>query len=58
MVLDYASFEEAVQDAKRIGLISSLSDITQLLRKDPEVILSLMKGKNMIIYDQIDNPWS
>lgn len=44
-----------LQDAKRImpGM-----DITQMLRSNPDMILSLQKGKNLIPYDQIDNPWS
>jgi hypothetical protein len=44
-----------LQDAKRImpGI-----DITQMLRSNPDMILSLQKGKNLIPYDQIDNPWS
>ena len=55
MVLDYECFEMAMQDAKRI---MPQSDMTQLLRNDPDVIMSLMKGKSMIVYDHFDNPWS
>jgi hypothetical protein len=44
-----------VQDAQRI---MPSSDITQLLRNDPDVIMSLVKGKGLIPYDQFDNPWS
>ncbi len=28
-----------------------------MLRANPDVILSLVKGKNMIPYDQIENPF-
>ncbi|WIA10616.1 hypothetical protein OEZ85_010798 [Tetradesmus obliquus] len=55
LVLDVDDFELALEDAKRImpGM-----DITQMLRSNPDMILSLQKGKNLIPYDQIDNPWS
>jgi hypothetical protein len=44
-----------LQDAARImpGI-----DVTSMLRSNPDMILSLQKGKNLIPYDQIDNPWS
>lgn len=29
-----------------------------MLRNNPDVILSLVKGKNLIPYDQISNPWA
>ncbi|KAF6259426.1 hypothetical protein COO60DRAFT_1513264 [Scenedesmus sp. NREL 46B-D3] len=55
LVLDVDDFELALEDARRImpGI-----DITKMLRSNPDVILSLQKGKNLIPYDQIDNPWS
>jgi hypothetical protein len=44
-----------LQDAERImpGI-----DVANMLRSNPDMILSLQKGKNLIPYDQIDNPWS
>jgi hypothetical protein len=44
-----------LQDAARImpGI-----DVTSMLRSNPDMILSLQKGKNLIPYDQLDNPWS
>ena len=43
------------QDAKRLmpGL-----DVAAMLRANPNMVLSLMKGKHLITYDQIDNPFS
>jgi hypothetical protein len=29
-----------------------------LLKTDPELVLKLMKGKSLIVYDQISNPWA
>lgn len=54
VVLDVECFEMALEDARRImpGI-----DVTQMLRANPDVILSLVKGKNMIPYDQIENPF-
>ena len=54
-MLDYDSFEMAMDDAKRI---MPNQDIAQLLRNDPDMIMSLMKGKNLIVYDHFDNPFS
>jgi len=54
-VLDYDSFEMAVEDARRI---MPNRDIAQLLRNDPDMIMSLMKGKNLIVYDHFENPFS
>ncbi|KXZ47268.1 hypothetical protein GPECTOR_36g120 [Gonium pectorale] len=55
LVLDVECFEMALEDARRImpGM-----DVTAMLRSNPDVILSLVKGKNLIPYDQISNPWS
>ncbi|GLC45449.1 hypothetical protein PLESTB_000617100 [Pleodorina starrii] len=55
LVLDVECFEMALEDARRImpGI-----DVTAMLRANPDMILSLVKGKNMIPYDQISNPWS
>ncbi|PNW77033.1 hypothetical protein CHLRE_10g419500v5 [Chlamydomonas reinhardtii] len=55
LVLDVECFEMALEDAKRImpGI-----NVTSMLRNNPDVILSLVKGKNLIPYDQISNPWA
>lgn len=47
-VLDVDDFERALEDAKRLmpGL-----NVAATLRSDPEIILSFMKGKNLIPYD-------
>jgi len=55
MVLDVEEFEMALADAKRI---MPNMDVQQMLRTSPDMILSLQKGKNLIPYDQIANPWS
>jgi hypothetical protein len=34
------------------------SSLPQLLRTNPDIIMSLCKGKNLIPYDQVSNPWS
>lgn len=34
------------------------TDVAQMLRSNPDMILSLMSGKSMIPYDQVANPWS
>lgn len=43
------------QDAMRILPGSTLPE---LLRQNPELITSLVKGKSLIPYDQVSNPWS
>ncbi|KAG2492574.1 hypothetical protein HYH03_009235 [Edaphochlamys debaryana] len=55
LVLDVECFEMALEDARRImpGM-----DVNAMLRSNPDMILSLVKGKNMIPYDQIANPWA
>ncbi|KAG2446366.1 hypothetical protein HXX76_000952 [Chlamydomonas incerta] len=55
LVLDVECFEMALEDARRImpGI-----NVTSMLRNNPDVILSLVKGKNLIPYDQISNPWA
>jgi hypothetical protein len=55
LVLDVDDFEMALADAKRI---MPHIDVQQMLRSNPDMILSLQKGKNLIPYDQIANPWS
>lgn len=55
LVLDVEDFEMALADAKRI---MPHIDAQQMLRSNPDMILSLQKGKNLIPYDQIANPWS
>eukprot|EP00798_Chlamydomonas_sp_ICE-L_P004057 gene4057-14143_t len=55
VVLDYESFDMAVQDAKRILPDMDLPDT---LRRNPQLILSLVKGKALIPYDDFKNPWS
>lgn len=44
-----------MQDAKRI---MPNMDVPKVLRTNPDMVLSLQKGKNLIPYDQIPNPWS
>ncbi|KAF8068392.1 hypothetical protein HT031_002081 [Scenedesmus sp. PABB004] len=60
LVLDVDDFELALEDAKRImpDAVRSDADVVALLRRNPELIISLQKGKQLICYDQIDNPWS
>lgn len=55
LVLDYDGFEMAVADAKRImpGM-----DLPHMLRSNPGMIMGLVKGKNLIPYDEFSNPWS
>lgn len=54
-ILSVEKFKVAVEDAKR--LMPSLN-IENLLRTDPDFILSLQKGTDMIPYDAVpDNPW-
>lgn len=55
LVLDIDNFEMALEDARRI---MPGSDIVQLLRSNPELVLSLVKGKNLLPYDEYQNPWS
>jgi uncharacterized protein YlzI (FlbEa/FlbD family) len=55
VVLDVADFEAALLDARRL---LPGTDAVALLRSNPDMVLSLIKGKNLIPYDQIDNPWS
>lgn len=55
VVLDVDSFEVALQDARR--LIPNV-DIAKMIATDPQMILSLIKGKNLIPYDELANPWS
>lgn len=45
----------SMQDAARMlpGM-----DVVDMLRRQPDTILSLVKGKNLIPYDAISNPWS
>jgi hypothetical protein len=54
-VLDYCAFEMAVEDAARImpGV-----HLPTLLRSNPGLIMELVKGKALIPYDQVANPWS
>lgn len=43
------------QDAKRI---MPGCDVVQLLRSNPDMVLSLVKGKNLLPYDEYKNPVS
>jgi hypothetical protein len=54
-VLDVEDFERALEDARRImpGV-----DVAQMLRQNPDMVLSLQKGNNLIEYDQIKNPFT
>jgi hypothetical protein len=53
VVLDAGDFEAALQDARRL---MPGADVEALLRSNPDLVLSLIKGKNLIPYDQLDNP--
>ncbi|KAG1665034.1 hypothetical protein FOA52_003209 [Chlamydomonas sp. UWO 241] len=55
LVLDYDTFEMAIEDLSRImpGV-----DLSTLLRSNPGMIMGLAKGKALIPYDQVANPWS
>jgi hypothetical protein len=53
-VLDQQDFLTAVEDFKRI---MPDRDLATQLRADPTLILQLMKGKNLIPYDQVSNPF-
>lgn len=55
VVLDVDSFEVALADARR--LMPNV-DVVKMLRNEPQMILSLIKGKNLIPYDELANPWS
>lgn len=33
-------------------------DVAAMLRANPDMVLSLMKGKHLITYDQIANPFT
>lgn len=45
----------ALEDARRImpGV-----DVAAMLRSNPDTILSLFKGKNLIPYDEFKNPFT
>lgn len=47
-VLDVDDFERALEDARR--MLPNM-DVNSVLRSDPDMILSLQKGKNLIPYD-------
>lgn len=54
-MLSIASFKAAVDDARRLmpGL-----NIESMMMSDPDFVLSLQKGTDMIPYDAIpENPW-
>ena len=53
-VLDAGDFIRAVEDFKRI---MPDRDLALQLRSEPDLILQLMKGKNLIPYDQVSNPF-
>lgn len=48
-ILDIETFEVGLEDAKRL---LPGKDIQQLMKTDPQLIISCMKGKYMIPYDQ------
>lgn len=54
-VLDVDDFERALDDARRL---MPGADVAAMLRADPGLVMSLMKGKHLITYDQIDNPFT
>lgn len=53
-VLDKDDFLTAVEDFERI---MPGRDLATQLRAEPGLILQLMKGKNLIPYDQVSNPF-
>lgn len=50
IMMDIDCFEEAVKDAYR--MMDDI-DIQNLMARDPDLILSLQKGSNMIPYDEV-----
>lgn len=55
VVLNADDFEVALEDARRI---MPQIDVQSMLRQKPDMVLSLMKGKSLITYDQIPNPFT
>lgn len=54
-VLDLDSFDLAVEDFCR--LMPHL-DVVETLRRDPTLLVGFMKGRTLIPYDQVKNPWT
>jgi hypothetical protein len=53
-ILSVESFKQAVEDARRL---MPGADIENMLLTDPDFVLSLQKGTDMIPYDAVpDNP--
>ena len=48
--MDVQTFEQAVSEAKRL---MPGKDVVQLLRNNPDFILSLQRGSNLIPYDGV-----
>lgn len=47
------SVELALEDARRI---MPGQDVVAMMGSNPDLILSLVKGKNLVPYDQLENP--
>ncbi|MEW5319146.1 MAG: hypothetical protein WDW38_010315 [Sanguina aurantia] len=53
LLLDVQSLEVALEDARR--MIPG-QDVVAMMGSNPGLILSLVKGKNLVPYDQLENP--
>ncbi|KAF5841912.1 hypothetical protein DUNSADRAFT_10349 [Dunaliella salina] len=53
LVLDVDDFERAIGDVKMMGL-----DPVKMLRSNPSVVLAQVKGRHLIPYDQLENPFT
>ena len=55
-ILSVDSFKQAVEDARHL---MPSADVENMLLTDPDFVLSLQKGTDMIPYDAVpENPWS
>jgi len=54
LVLDLQCFKRALEDCKLL----LNKDPSEVLRANPQLVLNLVKGKNMVPYDQLTNPWA
>lgn len=53
LLLDVRSLQVALDDARRI---MPGQDVIAMMGANPDLILSLVKGKNLVPYDQLENP--
>ncbi|MEW5301569.1 MAG: hypothetical protein WDW36_004422 [Sanguina aurantia] len=53
LLLDVQSLEVALEDARRM---MPGQDVVAMMGSNPGLILSLVKGKNLVPYDQLENP--